>query len=106
VPAFCRLALESACTAVSRRRLLATLSHAETERRLLDAQKLSQRAALALFGDHTRGGEVLTTINRRFGRSAGDTFRTVDKGAHQGWSGNLVGLVEDTDRLARELVRL
>ena len=60
-------------------------------------------AALALFDDPDRGGDVLGTINARFGRRAADAFQRVNKGAHHGESGDLRDMVAETAKLARGL---
>jgi recombinational DNA repair ATPase RecF len=81
VPGLCRLALEAACTEVVRRRRLARgEAHAEVERALTDAGKLESLAALALFDDAGRGGEVLPRIEREGGSPLADAFRRSDLG--------------------------
>jgi recombinational DNA repair ATPase RecF len=107
VPAFCRLAIESACTDVARRRLLGRgVRHDEVERRLLASRTLSRHAALALFEDPERAGEVLRYLTNRFGGWAADTFKATNKGTHMGMDGDLRGLVDRTDRLTKELQAL
>lgn len=107
VPAFCRLAIESACTDVARRRLLGRgVRHDEVERRLLASRTLSRHAALALFEDAERAGEVLRYLNNRFGGWAADTFKATNKGTHTGVDGDLRGLVDRTDRLTKGLQAL
>jgi hypothetical protein len=64
VPGLCREALEAACMeSVRRRRLGKGESHADVEALLLKAHKLTNLAALALFDDPARGGDVLPRIN-------------------------------------------
>lgn len=107
VPAFCRLAIESACTDVARRRLLGRgVRHDEVERRLLASRTLSRRAALALFEDAERAGEVMRYLNNHFGGWAADTFKATNKGAHTGVDGDLHGLINRTRRLTNGLREL
>ncbi len=107
VPTFCRLAIESACTEVARRRRLARgVPHGKVEADLVALRTITQRAAVALFDDETCGGKVLGSLNTRFGRWAGDTFMVVKQGAHQGWNGDLPGLVDGTRRLTARVREL
>jgi hypothetical protein len=104
VPGFCRLAIDAACTeAVRRRRILRGESHAEVEQVLAAAHRTTTLAALALFDDESRGGDVLGTIGSRFGRPAADAFQQVNRGAHQGIDGDLRDLVRESAILARKL---
>jgi energy-coupling factor transporter ATP-binding protein EcfA2 len=107
VPGFCRLALEAACVeAVRRRRIGRGEPHAEVEALLARRTKLNVFAALALFDDSERGGEVLARINNRYGQRQGDVFQAVNRGAHHGAGGDLRDLVRDAAILARELAVL
>jgi hypothetical protein len=45
---------------------------------------------------------VYTGLNR-FGRWAGDVFRAVNEGAHQGYAGDLSNLIRDADGLAKKI---
>lgn len=104
VPGFCRLALEAACSeAVRRRRIARGVSHAEVESTLQRAQKLNTFAALALFDDGDRGGDVLPHLNSKYGKRAADAFQLANKGVHQGVSGDLRDLIRDAATLARQL---
>lgn len=99
VPGLCRLAVETAFTeAIRRRQLRAGHRHAQVEADIDAAGKLSKRAALAMFGDEARGGDVLPQLNA-WDRSAADTYRAVNKGAHDGHRGTLRSLVTQTRRL-------
>ena len=108
VPAFCRNALEAACTdAFRRRRLLRGAVHRDVELALESATTLTAKAALALFDDQTRGGDVMSRINARYGRSAGDTFKDCNSGSHLGLStARLSAFVDQTESLARDLATL
>ena len=107
VPGLCRMALETAlASAVRRRRLGRGERHREVELTIDSATSLNSLAALALFDDSNRGGEVMRTINNKFGRQAGDVFVGVKKGAHHGFRGDCSDLVRQVRRLARQLEAL
>jgi hypothetical protein len=101
VPGMCRTAVEAALTeAVWRRELRAGRGHAEIEGDLEAARvRLNLLAALALTGDATRGGDVLSRLNA-WGRRFGDTYQALNRGAHAAHDGDLHLLVND----ARDLV--
>jgi hypothetical protein len=101
VGGLCRMALESAFAEAYRRaRLCAGDSHQFVEDRLLaTSTSLTARAALALFGDADRGGEVLTKLNGWGGRWAADTYQACNKGAHGSYEHDVAGLIGDTERL-------
>jgi hypothetical protein len=101
VPGLCRQAVEAACQeAVRRKQLGAGTPHAEVERLLEQADKLTSLAALALFDDAARGGDVLTRLNKEGGRSTADLFKDLNSAAHEGFGGPLEPLVRDTEKLA------
>lgn len=105
VPGFCRLAIEAACTEVVRRRRIGRGEpHGTVEHQLQAAHKMAPRLALVLFDDATRAGEVPTAIEARFGRSKKDAYFRVNHGAHEGESGDLVGLVRNCERLVADLM--
>jgi len=82
VPGLCRLALEATCMEVVRRRRLTRGEvHAAVERTLSEAGHLTGLAALALFDDVTRGGDVLERLRHDAGASIADTFRRCDEGS-------------------------
>ena len=103
VPGLCRLAVEAAFTeAVRRRQLQAGKRHAEVEAGIDAAGTLSKRAALAMFGDSSKGGEVLRRLNA-WHPSIADTYQAVNKGAHNGYHGQLPSLVTQTRQFLKEL---
>lgn len=103
VPGQCRLAVEAACVDAARRRLLAGgLAHADVEARLTAARTLTQKAALALFGDLDRGSEVLGRLDR-IHRSHADTFRLLNKGAHGPVPVPPLDVVRDAERLVEAI---
>jgi hypothetical protein len=104
VPGFCRHAIEAACTLVVRRRRLGRgEGHAAVEAALDRATTLYMHLSLALFDDETRGGEVLTRVNNKFGRAAGDVVQAVNAGVHEELRGDMRDLVRDAGVFAREL---
>ncbi len=99
----CRSGIEAACMeTIRRRRIAAGVPHEEVEDLLADA-KTTTLASLALFDTADRGGDVLATINRRFGWREGDAFRATQKGAHRGVDGDLHDLVRYAESLAKGL---
>lgn len=103
VPGLCRIAVESAFVGAARRKLLSSgRRHAEVEAELERASKLNDKAALALHGDATRGGDVLKVLNK-WDRRAGDTFQALKAGAHNEHPGELRDLVNDTKALVHEV---
>jgi energy-coupling factor transporter ATP-binding protein EcfA2 len=104
VPGFCRLAVDAACIeAVRRRRIGRGEEHAAVEQLLAGVNRTTVFAALALFDDENRGGDVLATIGNRFGRSAADTFKRLNQAAHTGVDGDLRELVREAAILSRKL---
>jgi recombinational DNA repair ATPase RecF len=105
VPGLCRGALEAAAIRVLRRRWLGEGVEREVvEKRLAEAEKVTQKMALVLFGDGARGGEVLTRLNKEKKEFA-DVLRAANEGAH-GASIDMepMELVNATERLAAWLV--
>jgi energy-coupling factor transporter ATP-binding protein EcfA2 len=107
VPGLLRLAVEAACTEVVRRRRIGRGEpHADVEELLADNLKLTPRLALALFDDVDRAGEVPGTVEGRFGRSKVDAYRRLNKGAHGGDAGDLLGLARNCEQLVDALLTL
>ena len=92
--------------AVRRRRLERGDRHADVDAALERATTLLSTVALALFDDETKGGQVLASVNNRFGRRAGDALRAVNRGAHAAVDGDLRDLVRDSATLARQLAEV
>jgi len=104
VPGMCRLAVEAAFTeAIRRRKLRAGKRHADVQAEVESADKLSKKAALAMFGDAARGGEVLPLLDR-WRPAAATTYRVLNKGAHSEHRGPLRSLVKDA-RALTDLIR-
>jgi len=99
IPGLCRLAVEAAFTEAARRALLDRgRPLADVEADVAAADKLTKKAALAMFGDASKGGDVLPRLNA-WRRSAADTYQVLNKGAHDAHSGSLRALVSDTRAL-------
>jgi predicted nuclease of predicted toxin-antitoxin system len=99
VPGICRLAVEASFTeAIRRRQLRAGQRHAQVEAEIDGASTLTKRAALALFGDASKGGDVLPRLHA-WQRSAADTYQALNKGTHAGYRGSLRSLVSQTRQL-------
>ena len=103
VPGLCRIAAESAFVTAARRKLLSSgRRHADVEQELERASKLNEKAALAMHGDMSRGGDVLSVLNKWYRRVA-DTFQALKAGAHNEHPGELRDLVNDTRALVHEV---
>jgi ABC-type lipoprotein export system ATPase subunit len=107
VPGFCRHAIEAGATsAVRRRRLERGDRHADVDAALENATTTLSKVALALFDDESRGGQVMSAVNNRFGGRAGDALKAANKGAHADVDGDLGDIVRDSGILARRLAEL
>jgi hypothetical protein len=105
IAGFCRMALEAACAAVVRRRWLGRGEpHAEVEE-LLAGATLKRLAALALFDDGNRGGDVMARLNRDKPRAA-DAFRQCNEGAHGATPSALMPFIRDVEDLANSILAL
>jgi len=83
IPGLCRFAVEAACMeAVRRRRLAKGENYAAVEELLEQAShRLTSLAALTLFDDVERGGDVLGAL-KKAEPSFPDTFQALNRGAH------------------------
>jgi hypothetical protein len=61
-----------------------------------------QLAALALFDDAGRAGDVYGRLNG-FGRWSASAFRAVNEGAHREYAGDLTRLIRDAHDLATRI---
>ncbi len=106
MPGFCRIALEAACVEAIRRRRLGRGDRAEDVEKALDrADKLTKKAALALFDDEHRGAEVLARLGAFGGARVRDVYQRCNRGAHEPIAGSLATFVDDAAELARNLRR-
>ena len=100
VPGMCRLGLEAAFTEKARKRLHgAGHPHASVESTIAAARKLTDIAALAMFGDIAEGKRVLPTLDG-IDRTFANVFRDCNEGAHRGFGGSLPDLVNTARSLA------
>ena len=104
VPGLCRTAVEAAFTeATWRHQLRAGRRHDEIEEALEAARiRLNPLAALALTGDASKGGDVLPQLNT-WSRRYGDTYQTLNKGAHVTHDGDLRLLIADAKNLVTKI---
>jgi predicted ATPase len=101
VPGLCRQAIEAACMeAIRRRRIGRGEPHADVEALLSGLTGTKSLAALALFDDAARAGDVLPRLDRE-SRAGADTFRAVNEGSHETFRGDLLGIVRSAEKLAR-----
>jgi len=103
IPGLCRLAVEAAfIDAIRRQQLRAGRRHAEVEADIEAADKLSKKAALAMFGDASQGGRVLPRLDS-WDHGAASTYKAVNKGAHDPHRGALRGLIHQTRKLVETI---
>jgi hypothetical protein len=103
VPGICRLAVEAAFTeAFWRRQLRAGERHADIESAIEAAGPLGKRAALALFTDASKVGDVIPRLDK-WDHSAADTYKALNKGAHAGHTGSLRSLISQTRELTETI---
>lgn len=83
VPGLCRSGLEAACIDATRRRRLASgARHDDVEALVRGVTKTLPWLALALFDDERRAGDVLGTVNGRWGPRFADAIVALNSGAH------------------------
>jgi energy-coupling factor transporter ATP-binding protein EcfA2 len=101
VPGLCGLALEAGCMeVVRRRRLTRGEPHAQVERALSEAGDLRRLAALAVFDDVERAGDVLPHLDHEVGPEAASTLRQCHEGAGEVQAEAAVDLVRRASKLA------
>lgn len=101
VPGLCRGAIEAHLQAQAWEKLLREgHSHSAIEAQIAKANTVTVLAALAFFGDASRGGDVLRYLKNKVNRGA-DIFATVKDGAHGDFQGDVRTLVTDTRALLR-----
>jgi ABC-type Mn2+/Zn2+ transport system ATPase subunit len=106
VPGFCRSAIEASFIhLIRRRRLAAGHLHSEVEEELKGATKLVPLAALALFDDKEKGGDVMKRLNQ-FGSWAGDVFKKSKDGVHDEVEGSLKFMIQDTEKLSGKIMEM
>lgn len=85
---------------VRRRRLGRGEPHAEVERALGDAGRLTRLAALALFDDAERSGDVHARLKRDAGAPLAETLKQCDEGGREVRAAEAVELVRQASKLA------
>jgi hypothetical protein len=105
---FCRSAIEAACSeAITRRRLADGEDYAAIESLLDSTRGLLELLALALFDDASRTKDVVPRLDKGIGRWAVSAYRGVQEASHKPMAQDaLLGLVEDSEKLARGLVQV
>ncbi|HEU4356683.1 MAG TPA: AAA family ATPase, partial [Actinomycetota bacterium] len=108
VGVFCRSAIEAACSeAITRRRLAEGEDYATIESLVDSTRGLLELLALALFDDISRTKDVVPRLDKGIGRWAVSAYRGVQDASHKPMVREaLLGLVKDSERLARGLVQL
>ncbi len=103
VPAFCRMALEAACTEALRRQWLQRgENHADVEQRLA-RRGLRELLALLFAGDARQDGGNEARLRRMRTRDAAAIVQDCQNGAHEGFAGDLSGMVARCRNLCEEL---
>jgi recombinational DNA repair ATPase RecF len=104
IPGLCRLAIEAACVeTVRRRRLARGERHADVEDLLAVCSNTRAYAALALFDDAGRAGDVHGRLAKE-SKEAAELFRLLNEGAHGAMeSGFRVEIVRRSEKLAQWL---
>lgn len=104
VPGFCRSAVEAACEARVRRRLIESgTPHAQVEETLSEPRKLTAWLAEAFELSVAQGAEVTERVRRAAGDEAVKAVALMRKGAHELVQTDELELVEATKRLVRVL---
>jgi len=85
---------------VRRRRLRRGEPHRDVEQALSDTEGLSPLAALALFDDAQRRGDVPGRLQGEAGAAGAEAFRQCDEGADELPAASAVELVRQASRLA------
>jgi hypothetical protein len=88
-----------------RRRLSRGETHEAVEDLLATNAKLHPLIALALFDDPARTNDVMSRL-QKFGPHALDAFKTCKLGAHERHEGDLKSLVDNSQKLAKQLLEL
>lgn len=103
VPGLCRGALEAHFQSVVWNTLLKDgKTHDEIEAEIANANGVHPLAALAIFGDTSRSGDVYGYLNQK-ATNGTDTFIALKEGSHGGFKGDVRQLIHDTRTLLRGL---
>jgi hypothetical protein len=86
--------------AIRRRRIGRGEPHGDAEDLLAGITGTKSLAALALFDDKDRAGEVLPRLNKE-NKASADTFRAVNEGSHESLNGDILAVVRNAEKLSR-----
>jgi energy-coupling factor transporter ATP-binding protein EcfA2 len=104
IPGLCRSAVEAVfIEAVWRRQLRAGSSRNEIEEALTGVRRLRSLAALALFDDVKREGDVTARLRQGQDRMLADTLSTLNAGSHESYAGDLEELVINSRKLVSKI---
>jgi ABC-type lipoprotein export system ATPase subunit len=104
VPGFCRSAVEAACAARIRRRLIgAGTPHADVEQTLAEPRTLTAWLADTFELSIAQGADISDRVRRIAGDDAVSALKTMRKGAHGAVNADAVELVRSTKRLVTAL---
>lgn len=101
----CRTAVEAAFTEAFWRQQLKTGKTRAQIEAVTEGKKprLAGIASLALFGNADSGQRVPQEVERLWGRSFANTLRTLNRGTHDGYQGNLDNLIGDSRSLVAKV---
>jgi hypothetical protein len=68
--------------------------HARRNLRIADEETMCVK--LALFGDVAGVSDIMARLKTQWGPVHAETYRTLNQGAHEGHSGDLASLIDDT----------
>jgi len=104
IPGLCRNAIEAACIEKARHKLITGgAAHGDVDALVDKAMTTVAKIGLALFGNLDSGGDVMPTLDRKFGREAADLIKTLRTGAHVAVAADPEALIRDTRKLAEAL---
>ena len=106
LPGLCRSAIEAACIAQLRRRLIESgTPHAVVEARLAEDRSLNAWLAEVFGLSVAQGSEITDRVRRLGGSGAVETVSIVKRGTHRLVAADALHLAEGTKALVRELER-
>ena len=104
VPGLCRQSLEAASLeAFWKHGLAQGLAYDDIEAEIEQHVKLLPRLALALYGDGGRAGDVLGTLNKKYGPWAANTVQACNRGAHGEAPVDAADLIQFSEKLTTSL---
>lgn len=104
VPAFCRLAIESACIEVIRRqRLMRGVPHNDVEQAIEATRGVHPLVELAIEENTSRKTDVYAYLKNKLGPRGADAFRNIKEGSHGAFKGSAEDLIQDSRKIAHTL---